>query len=383
MAFLYRPKRTKTDPKTGKKTPYKSAKWYVRYTDPQTGKRVTAVGYTDRAASLQLATRLEREAAQRAEGLLTDARDHARRELSHHLIDFEAHLLAKGDRPRGVAVVITQVKAIAAGCGWEWLRDLAPGPIEKWLAEQRADPKRRFSDGTSDSYLACVRHFGRWLTDEGRLGSNPFLKLKPLHTPPARLRRSLDRAEFATLIQATRAGKRFRDYLDGPQRAALYLTAAYTGLRASELASLTPESFRLKADPPTWTIDPAAEKAGRGDELPLHPDLVDVLKGYLVDVDAGERLWPGAWASNFAGARMLRFDLDAAGIPYRTNDGVYDFHSLRVQFVSDLARAGVPLQVAQRLARHTDPRLTAKTYTRLGLSDLARDVGKLPRLAAG
>src|SRR5262245_13757143 len=44
-------------------------------------------------------------------------------------------------------------------------------------------------------------------------------------------RRALSPDEFAALVSATRTGQPFRD-LKGSDRAALYLTAAYTGLRA-------------------------------------------------------------------------------------------------------------------------------------------------------
>ena len=48
--------------------------------------------------------------------------------------------------------------------------------------------------------------------------------------------------------------------------------------------------------------------------------------------------------------------------------------------VSGLALSGVPLAVAQKLARHSDPRLTANVYTHLGLADLSRAVESLPAL---
>jgi hypothetical protein len=38
--------------------------------------------------------------------------------------------------------------------------------------------------------------------------------------------------------------------MSGPDRAMLYAVAAYTSLRASELASLTPESFAFEGEPP-------------------------------------------------------------------------------------------------------------------------------------
>ena len=44
----------------------------------------------------------------------------------------------------------------------------------------------------------------------------------------------------------------------------------------------------------------------------------------------------------------------------------------------DLARAGVSLQAAQKLARHSDPRLTANTYTSLSTDDLAAELARVP-----
>jgi hypothetical protein len=66
---------------------------------------------------------------------------------------------------------------------------------------------------------------------------------------------------------------------------------------------------------------------------------------------------------------------------HRFADGrVLDFHARRMSFVSNLALGGVPLAVAQKLARHSDPRLTANVYTHLGLADLGKAVEALPPL---
>jgi integrase len=50
---------------------------------------------------------------------------------------------------------------------------------------------------------------------------------------------------------------------------------------------------------------------------------------------------------------------------------------LRVTHGTALARAGVRLQVVQRLMRHSTPVLTANVYTRLELHDLRGAVGQL------
>ncbi len=56
------------------------------------------------------------------------------------------------------------------------------------------------------------------------------------------------------------------------------------------------------------------------------------------------------------------------------------FHDLRGTTATLLARAGVPLVVAQRMLRHADPRLTANVYTRVDLADLRAGVARLPPL---
>jgi integrase len=68
--------------------------------------------------------------------------------------------------------------------------------------------------------------------------------------------------------------------------------------------------------------------------------------------------------------RMNRYrdDLKAAGIPYVDEKKEHaDFHALRKTFGTELAKSGVPFRVAMELMRHSDPNLTAKTYTDAGM----------------
>jgi hypothetical protein len=80
---------------------------------------------------------------------------------------------------------------------------------------------------------------------------------------------------------------------------------------------------------------------------------------------------------------MLRGDLEAAKIAYRDAKGrVFDFHALRHQFISNLARGGVHPKEAQALARHSTITLTMDRYTHLGLADLTSALDRLPALTA-
>ena len=97
--------------------------------------------------------------------------------------------------------------------------------------------------------------------------------------------------------------------------------------------------------------------------------------------DENEPLWHGSWAANEHAAAMLPIDLKAAGIAYRDDHGrVFDFHALRGQFATSLARAGFRFRVAQQLMRHSKVDLTMSVYTRPALVDLQAGLEALPPL---
>ena len=60
---------------------------------------------------------------------------------------------------------------------------------------------------------------------------------------------------------------------------------------------------------------------------------------------------------------MLKDDLRRAGIEYIDSETAeyFDFHSLRVQHATDLAKGGASVAVAQARMRHSDPKLTMNT----------------------
>ncbi len=59
-----------------------------------------------------------------------------------------------------------------------------------------------------------------------------------------------------------------------------------------------------------------------------------------------------------------------------------DLHALRTTLGTQLARAGVAPQIAQRIMRHGDYRTTLKHYTVLGLTDTAGAVERLPGIGS-
>ncbi len=196
-------------------------------------------------------------------------------------------------------------------------------------------------------------------------------------------RRELEADELRQLLGTTRASARSFLGLAGPDRCALYATACGTGFRAAALASLTPESFDLDADPPTVTLPARRNKSRKTRVQPLPADVAELLRDYLADKPAGRPVWGGTWAKDYKGAEMLRLDLEAAGIAYAVEgpDGPLfaDFHALRHTYLTLGGRAGIDLRTLQELAGHSTPHLPAR-YSHRRLYDLAGAVEKLPRL---
>ena len=79
---------------------------------------------------------------------------------------------------------------------------------------------------------------------------------------------------------------------DGETRSRIYLLSYLTGLRRTEIASLTPVSFDLEGDPAKLTVEAQNSKHRKKDVLLLYPDLVRVLPWWLESIPADQPLFP-------------------------------------------------------------------------------------------
>jgi len=252
--------------------------------------------------------------------------------------------------------------------------------VEAFLGDLGEEGRSR---KTLAHYVGAVREFSRWLVRDGRIAEDPLASLETYSAATDRriVRRAIDAQEQRRLLTATEASGRPSFGLTGPERALLYRLALTTGLRANELATLTPRSFAFGTSP-TVTVEAKNAKNRKRETLPLRPEVADAVRGYIGIRPPAEPVWPkSSWSLH--AARMMRPDLGAAGIPFEVDGRVADFHALRHSFITGLAVAGVPPQIAQRLARHSDVRLTLGVYSHLGLVDLAGALAKLPDLAPG
>ena len=214
------------------------------------------------------------------------------------------------------------------------------------------------------------------------------------------IRRELTPEELVYLLGFVEGYTTPNHNLSGPDRSMVYRLAVSTGLRASELRSLTPESFDLTADPPAVAVGAAYSKRRRQDLQPIRPDLAALLRPWL----AGRREGAPVFGNLPGGtARMLRSDLDAARtqwiasaktdaereqrersdfLRYENAAGeVADFHATRHTYISGIVAGGkASVKTCQELARHSTPVLTIGRYAHTRLHDLTATLDALPDL---
>jgi integrase/recombinase XerD len=396
MAQVYRPTYTYTDPATGKKRKRKSRTWHARYYLPS-GQRVRVKLYRDKKASETKAAELERRGERLDAGFADPLDEHAKRPLAEHAEDFRRYLAAKRDTDDYVSRTYARLSAILDGCNFVRLGDVQPSLVIEFLDRLRRDGK---SIKTANDYLAAVKGFTRWLWRDHRIAVDPLSglgKLANAATDIRHPRRDLAPEELGRLLDAARQSPKAIRCLPGEDRHFLYLTACATGFRASELASMTPESFNLDGDAPTATVQAACTKNRKVAVQPLPLDVARALRDYLREKPAGKPVWPGKWRRK--AVFMLRADLHEARktwlesfqdarqraeaeqsdfLAYLDSKGRYaDFHSLRHGYITMLGKAGLSPKEHQDLARHSTYSLTAR-YTHSRFYDLAAAVQALP-----
>ena len=152
----------------------------------------------------------------------------------------------------------------------------------------------------------------------------------------------------------------------GPERAVLYLLAGVTGLRRFELLHLTWSSICLSDDDNYVTVPAKLAKNSRAATQPIEPATAVILQA-LKDQKKPKRTDRvfNTIGTTINTADLIRADMKRADIPPTDRDGnEIVFHSLRNSYISFMANAGVPAKTVQKLARHSDPKLTFNIYAR-------------------
>ncbi len=332
--------------------------WVVRWRE---GARCREKAYPDKRSAD--AARLQRTLEERGVVERDVPDKHQERPILDVISDWHADIVHRGRTSRHAALSRSRAALLLDKAGVSCLRQLSAQRVQAALGELDA------SLGTRNHYLRAAKSLSRWCWFQGWLESDPLAGLRRYNAEVDRRRerRALTDAEIVKLLAAS-----------DPERCIVYRIALGSGLRLSEIRSLTPDSFALDAEPPTITVEAGYSKHRRRDVQPVARDLAEAVRPFVERARAGGPLFDLQVRVWCRAAQYLRRDLRAAGIPYRTEAGYVDFHSLRHTYITRLVRSGVSPATARLLARHTDVNLTLKAYTHLGVVDTARAVPSLP-----
>jgi integrase len=325
-----------------------------------------ALKVSDRQVAIKKLLDLVRELEQESAGIIPpkSLRDAAQRELADHLKDYLADLEAQHCSQKHLNNVKYRVTRLIQDCRWKWPSHVTVDSFVTWRSKQTHSTK------TLNDYLGAARALINWMKDKRRVLENPLAGVAEIDTSgrQTRVRRAFTVEEMVRLIAAA-----------GPRKA-VYLVAAHTGLRRSELDALLWRFVKLDATRPHLRLPGPFTKNGKDAILPLHTDVVAALRELsAAGVDENDHVFP-----RIPRIERFRRDLKKAGIDYRDAQGRFaDFHALRYTFDTHLQRTGAVPRVAMELMRHSDMRLTMMTYTDALLLPTAEAINALPSYLTG
>ncbi len=346
-------------------------------------------------ASCEMLKRLQVEAAEGRLDIADDRRKHNGKTLQSMLAEWEADTINGGASRDHAELRAGRCKIVFDASEWKVPSDVDMVVLRETI--QLLREAKGLSDQTHAHYVAALRQFGKWLADNNRTKKNPFEKLDTVTTiRQVRPRRELTSEELLTLLAATRSGRK-REKLSGVQRGWLYLVAAATGLRASELASIRPLNFTW-GDQPTVNVGGDVTKNDKDAGQPIPSALAVPLEAWVRTLPPDTLLWPGLWAVHKRGGKMLKKDAieareawiaesatleekanrEASGflMPTDAKGLVIDFHALRHTYITLLARSGISLKTLMELARHSTPELSMR-YTHTADTEKRDAVGRV------
>lgn len=240
------------------------------------------------------------------------------------------------------------------------VRKIAVGLIDKGL-----------SRSTAAGVLRTISAIFNSAIEDGVFqGANPALR-------PGRLLRVAEDSNKVDVLSKDEA-ERFlaTARVHFPEYYPLFLAALRTGARRGELIALRWEDVDLSGG--VLTIRATAShgevntpKNGKSRRVPMSPQLVEAMREYRRKVaeaalGAGRKVSPWVFPSPAGNlgdpsklCRVFKEALKKAGLRS------VPFHSLRHRCLSDLAGAGVPMQIVKEIAGHSSIAVTSQYYLHL------------------
>jgi len=399
----------------GQRIIIESDNYYARYVDSNGIERRPSTGCSDKQAAEQVLRTLTARADAIRSGVVTqeqiDAKDYAKYCIARHIDSYINHLEHKTTRgrrtdPTHVANVRRQLGRLVKDCQFRRLSDITKAKVARWMQDRENEDE--LAGRTINTFRSAVMAFCRWCVLENRLTSNPLNGLYTAdETEKKRERRALTEKEVAKLLEITQRrplinaltitcgpnkGKMIakikperREGLIklGQERALMFETMIYTGLRLGELAPVKVSDVYLNSQSPYIEVQASDAKDAKCDQVAIPPHLATKLKDWTANKLPTAKLFKVS-----KGLRKILYrDLALAGIqaldekgrPIADDQGrKIDVYALRHTCGTQLAKHGVLPQVASKQMRHSSLDITMKHYTHLAIEDKSKAVERLP-----
>jgi len=357
-ARIYKPKRLRN----GKRV---TARLYrARVKLASDGKvRDIALQVSDKQVAQKKLNKLVQELEHESAGLIPAKaeREAAQSPLLDLVSEYVNELTVLGRSGDHLRHVDKRLRRLVRECRWTRLADVTPASFQAWRKEQDTKAPK-----TLNEYLATLSAFWTWLRKQSRVTVNPFELVERTDTRGKERiqRRALSDAQVVQLLQA--AGK----------NQLAYMLPLYAGLRRNEARTLHWSDLVLGETGGLLRLHAAVNKNRKEQSLPLHHELAKALQQQKPANCKADDL---VLVNGVPMMKEFRQDLKKAGIPFLDERGHrMDYHALRTTFITRLSTMKVHPRLAMELARHSDMRLTMKTYTDAGQLPLREVMDSLP-----
>lgn len=290
---------------------------------------------------------------------------------------FDQHLIAckysEGHRTRTLAMI----RRVFAACHWGDLTAMnAPGMMA-YLTPLVAASKIRAK--TADNITGQLCTFAEFCRKRKWITARPFADADKFDRHPEDRgdgSRPATTEEIRAVVAQALADESRRKPRFDAHRSTLYVFLSHTALRVGSAFALAWSDSRLDDPFPHFVLPPGIEKTRRKRDVPLTTELAAKLiaRRALLKPAPADRVFP------FVHDRVLKGDVEDAGVGKVTAAGPFGFNSFKKWAASEMADAGVEIGVASQVLGHSNPRTTEKHYTRRRLKTVAGAVAQLPTL---
>ena len=383
----------------------RGGRYYISYFDHRGKRQTRSARTTDKATAERIAAKLEADAALRRDGVVDPELDaiceQSRRSVESHVKDYEAKMRAANRASLHISTTVGYIRAICRDRKFEKVADITSDGVHQYAGSLKDQGR---STRTVQAYLTAIKGFTKWLAAHHKLPRDSLASVKkPNPKADRRRERRMLLPEEWQWLRATLTDSPERLGLPAGERMLLYATAIQTGLRSSELRSLTRGRLFLDVDEPFITCKAGSTKNRQDARQYIQPALAELLREHIAtkapqasvfgmpprtdvagmfraDVADARQAWLKA-AKQDSDEYLRRVESDFLG--EKNHEGEFlDFHSLRHTCGAWLAMAEAHPKAIQSVMRHSTITLTMDTYGHLFPGQDAATVARLPNMLA-